>query len=364
MSDSAPRLRLTDTAAPWHDRRFRWDLRKSGILARLKPAETKLLLWAYALSDDAGECDLPVDHTAAELGYTPRAVAKAIDGLEAHRLLIWIGHSPDPRFPRVKRYRLLAPEVPPEREPPGAPPRANACSKPERVFTDTGTHVPPEGEHTFGQRGKEKENSSSAPGPTPPPDGADPGAAGERGGSGGHGGGGGRGGGGGGLFDEPGYDAAAAAALKRAGFGPRVAHGLISQHRPTLQHVRNIIANAAAMRREGKLRHFQGFVRSAIASGNWSLDDRVLSIRQRAHERARRARRRRQRQHGAAGGGGGESGGADPAEVAPRAYAAHLAALGPDKAERAERATVAEMRRRFGWSAEQTRAAIHGKGEA
>jgi len=307
LSTAAHRLRLTESApAAWDDRLFRQALRDSGLIATLKPATLRVLFMAYAMSDAKGEVDLPRRWLAEALQLTRRAVRDAVHGLESAELAHCIGRSPV--APNVYRYRLVVPgcrsaadqakpeasdrqDAAPSDRPaasgvsfaPAERPTQDAAPRGEHTFRG-GSCVPrggklcsAGGEAVFPQRplkdlGKSSRRQSAR---------AEESVEGS-------------------LFERPTYDAAAAAALRAAGFSAREAHGLVHRYRPTVRHVRNIVANAACWRwehrrgrRRDALRSVSNFIRGSLREGRTALDDQVLDVRRMARKRAEAARKRR-----------------------------------------------------------------------
>lgn len=313
---------ISDQPQPWDDRRWRWWLRDSGLLATLSPAETKLLFFAYALADLAsGEFDLPLRWLASRTGYTHRAIADAAARLEQLGLFQHIGASASHQ--QVRRMCLCVPLMAPSSslsspddgstpEPAstrrsrdaGATPGISSGTPPMPTRSSPGVR-----ENTLeagfqNPRSQLLEWKSGAtpapPGPFSPPSHSpllspDPpkkesssssahtaSSAGERS-----------------LFELPEYDAAAAAVLRRWIADPRQAHGLITAHRPTAANVRTIVANAFAWRHayrtratDKPLHNVTGFIIAALRAGNWLPDDRLLDLRRRARSRAKAAGRR------------------------------------------------------------------------
>lgn len=265
----------------WDPLRFWWAVCDSGILRLLSPAEVKVLVQAFRMADRHGEVDLPRQYIADRIGYGRRAVRDAIKALEDRRLLQLVGRSR--RASRSFAYRLVEPAPDPAAAQggsyggasggPDADPatdvrdafRGIAGSKGERQIRQGGSYDPQRGKLRSPKECKKefrKESSSNAP----------PLRAGESSEGGGN------------LFEPPAYDAAAAAALRVWGrFDRRVAHGLVSQHRPTRRQVLQVLANAYALKRDGKLRNPDpcGFIRRAIQRGEFTVDERVLAWRRR-----------------------------------------------------------------------------------
>ena len=324
MSSAA--LRYTaPSSRPWDVLGFLWALRDGGENAELRQTDAVVLLEALALADRAGECDLPQGHLAKKLGFSRRAVRDAIRRLEDRGILTCVGQSKTAT--RVLRFRLGLP-VPSERatanrqrltvnsdhgaaqtedaalheaadEPfedsPAADPDAvpgGAGGNPSgggggNVRSHMGTCVPrsgnvrsPDRERAFPQRSelkkpeKESRRRRQSARAEESVDGS--------------------------LFEPPTYDAAAAAALRAAGFSAREAHGLVHRFRPTVRQVRNIVANAACWRweyrrgrRRDPLRSVSNFIRGSLREGRTGLDDQVLDVRRLARKRARAAAQRR-----------------------------------------------------------------------
>ena len=270
----------TDQAArQFDDRAWRWLLRDSGELARMTPAEVKLVLLIYCLADRHGRCDVPTSWCAEQLGLTPRAVREARKRLEDRRVLQVL--TDETRARRgAKSVVLLMPPAPgvegdapvldEVREPSGGAPL------PGGKLRSVG------GEARFPQRGICKEKNKNSGGNARPPDGASDAP----------------------LYEKSAYDRAAAAALvERLGFAPRVAHGLVSQYRPTERQVLNILANIEARDAEARqdasvrpIGNRVAFVTSAIKRCDYALDERVLDRQRRRQqqEQAGEARARRE----------------------------------------------------------------------
>lgn len=343
MGESAPQLKLVSTQPEsWDPVRFIRRICDGGLLAEIKPAEVKVLVQAYRMADRHGEVDLPQTFLADHLGYTTRAVRESINSLEGRGVIQRVGasrvaagvirfrvlmppqseherqdqappsiaasasgsssrepiappqsgcdhragageiaaSSPAPRA-RPDNQAPPTPPTPPARKLPGnsTDPR-NTASPPEATFRPPGSYVPKprkpaSPKECFKERVKECSSKDGSGARSP---------------------------GGGSLFEPAPYDAAAAAALRVwLGLPARVAHGIVSQHRPSRRQVLIVLANAFAWRRAERLgelagsphlRNLVGFVRSSIAEGNWLADDRLIRYRERVRKRA--ADRRRQ----------------------------------------------------------------------
>lgn len=300
--DRAQRLHLVGMER-WDDRQWRWRLRDAGVLAELTPAQAKVLWLAYTLADVAnGEFDLPVTWSAAQLALSARAVTRTIGQLVELKLFERVGESPS--HARVCRYRLGLPLAgiagqgaaagsASRAECPGPTPGAGAVGAsggasrggdpaviPDprvRLTLTPGSKNPDPAVRESKPESERRESSSSATRARS--------AQRE-------------------LFGQPdaaGYDAAAAALLRRI-FPERVAHGLCCRYRPTAADVRVVLANAAAWRwaaRRGNakpMHSLPGFVRACLRDGLFNADDRLLALRDQGARRAAAATaRRRQR---------------------------------------------------------------------
>ncbi len=245
---------LDGTEPVFDDRAWRWALRDSGMLALVTPAETKLLLLIYCLADRRGRADVPTTWSAEALGLTPRAVREARKRLEARRLIVSDGASDVRRG--VKAYRLVM----------SPKPMGYIAGTDEKFGNRSGEPSfrggscdPFGGEAGFPQREsiKEKENSGgnarAVTGEAP-------------------------------LYERPGYDRAAALLVEFCRMPKRVAHGLVTQYRPTAGQIQNIIDNIEARNAEPGIKPVSsriGFATSAIKRCDYALDDRVITARRR-----------------------------------------------------------------------------------
>jgi hypothetical protein len=143
------------------------------------------------------------------------------------------------------------------------------------------------------------------------------------------------------LFDERGFDRAAAAILISSGLrNPKRAAALVAQHKVTRLEARNIRANLRAARRaKVSVRNAAGWVVSMVQAGEVTLDQRVLDEvegrrmqrrrRLQAAERAVEARAKRQA--------------AERDDERREAARERLKAMGADERSALVRAITAEM---------------------
>lgn len=255
---TAPTLQITGREPVFDDRAWRWAYRDSGILAVTKPAEDKLLWLIYCHADRSGRADVSVKWAAKAIGLTPRAVREARNRLVDRGVIADDG--PSEKHSSVRAYRLI---MTPGNGMLGKRPGEAVFRQREKLCSGGGSCVPPEGEATFPQRGITKEKDigggSSAP-----------------------------------LYERPAYDHAAAAALvESCQLSKRVAHGLISQYRPTFDQVAAIISNIEARDaeadRDPRVRRVSSraaFTTAAIKRCDYTLDDRVIEARRSATRQA------------------------------------------------------------------------------
>lgn len=85
--------------------------------------------------------------------------------------------------------------------------------------------------------------------------------------------------------------AAAAAVLEEGGMAKKKAHGLLQRHPATADQVRNVLANARALKAAGRLKNWEGFVVHALKERDYELDmaaEKLLKAEaRRAADRAR-----------------------------------------------------------------------------
>jgi hypothetical protein len=91
--------------------------------------------------------------------------------------------------------------------------------------------------------------------------------------------------------------------VDRFGMAPRVAHGLVSQYRPTERQILNVLANIKARDAEAGrdpsvqlVKNRIAFVTAAIKRGDYVLDDRVLEQRRREELRRKAVEAREERE--------------------------------------------------------------------
>lgn len=277
MTEPAHKLQLTGAAEPrWDDRRWRWALRDSGLIARLAGSAAAVLLHCYALAElGTGEFDLPRHYTASRLELSARTYDRAVNRLIELGLIEPVDPSQSPG--RVKRYRLLWPEQKPETRPDTAEGGVN-FDAPDKSVAPGASSVSPRGDKFVSPKCPSKASQQSSSSATTTNANATEAAEGT-------------------LWHTPAYDRAAAAALVTwGGFAWRVAHGIVTQHRPSRRQVLTVLANAYAWRRAERrgeappLRQLQGFIRSEIRRGGFAPDDRLSEIRRARREAARRRR--------------------------------------------------------------------------
>lgn len=324
---------------------WRRSLRGSAALRGLSGSEWAVLWFAYDHSDGMGQVDLPKRYLAESMGISEASVKRAVRRLSGVvGLLEEIGRRPGSK---AKRYRLSEPgcvEVEAtsaacegSRDEAGswridggesAKPRAAG----EGVMGDPpggarGSWVTRQGGHGCAPKGvmgdpqsrdKSREQSSKPPGSL----------TGQRDQA-------------GGLFDERGFDRAAAAILISSGLrNPKRAAALVAQHKVTRLEARNIRANLRAARRaKVSVRNAAGWVVSMVQAGEVTLDQRVLDEvegrrmqrrrRLQAAERAVEARAKRQA--------------AERDDERREAARERLKAMGADERSALVRAITAEM---------------------
>lgn len=277
MTTPATQLRLTHPN-PAHDRRFdhrawQWALRDSGWLAQLTHTELQLITLCSTLADTHGQFDLSARWAAAQLQRTDRIITKARTALISRSLITPIGKSKT--HAHVPRYALVTPLT-------YSPTPPTSTPTPERTFSPPRTHVQPGGERQNPQsvpsKAIQSKRQQCAPSPLPPHVPAQSHAS-------------------PGLFEKPEYAAAAVKILVKHGkLSERQAHGLVTQYRPTVEQVRAIVANMAALHRARGVDNPAGFMVSALRRGDWGHDARVLKLQDRSREKTRARLSRRQRQ--------------------------------------------------------------------
>lgn len=271
-----PALRLTppdDRPGPWDACRWTWSL-KHGLLRDLTQAEIKVLLCYVAHADArTGQAHPSVPAIAAATGLKDRAIHAArktlLEGNDRHEPLMQMLEPGGGR--RAMRVALIMPAPDPVGCV-GAGPPALHRDAPQPC-------TPMQGSPASGCRGKHSHGSppgkqqQGAPGTSAPRTVAPPT-----------------------LFTSGGRDAAAAEILLGLGMPPKVAHGLVTQHRPTAEQLRNVLANAEARNAAhargecpSGVANLQGFVVAAIRRAHYQLDDRVLAERRRAQQQRQRA---------------------------------------------------------------------------
>lgn len=265
MSSAA--LQLTQPAEPGFDhRQWEWSIRDSGLLARFKPADSKLVILAKCVANKHGEFDLSVSWAAEVLGMTRKGTRGGINRLKALGLMESAGKSQKNR--QIERYRLIYPPVtgPTVAAEKGAD---SIGGKPqvEPVGTQGGTRGSLRWERPFPQS-ERKAKDKAAQGPPPP---IAP------------------------LFQAKAYDAEATAKLVGMGFDKRRAHGLVTQYRPTAAEIGNVTANIAAKNAEAgdnrrrRVQNPQAFVIGAMKRADYALDDRVLTQRRKSEQKCQHA---------------------------------------------------------------------------
>lgn len=294
-------LRLTTDGEPRPQAkfdRFAWErwLISSGAMAQLKPAE-RAVLWMMAIAADrSGESYWSLPRLAEATGYQDkggecRAVRNARRELHAKGLIELVEQGGGKR---ASRYRIvmqhaagcLAPHDVPGAPLQGERPPDRHPGTPVSGLPQTGTHVPPTPERTFPPARNERSGvtahrtnhgtAAAAPDAQVSADVA--------------------------LWDSPTATArAAAAALVEFGFSAREAAGIVSQHKPTAEQVRTVIANARAWQdqhasgdRPDALRHPKRFVARKIAQREYEPDPAVAisQVRQEKQSRHVAARQR------------------------------------------------------------------------
>lgn len=221
-------------------------------LAQLKPAETKVLFCYFRHAIGRGIAYPSVALLCRETGLTDRAVQKARESLRSRGTLTPVETSPGRR---ANSYRLTSPHHPSfiiHHPPPTPNQRSPQPRTPVRSTPNARSPEAPK---------KQTNEAAAAP-----------------------------------LFDPPPpADTAAAALLTRWGIPPREARGIVNcpATRPTLAQVRNVVANAARLRKQGRLKTAAGFIRSALKRGDYSLDDEIHRLRHQGRSRYRAAAARR-----------------------------------------------------------------------
>lgn len=278
MLMTQPALRITEQAEtrPRFDR-FAWErwLISSGAMAKLKPAERAVLWMMTIAADKQGESYWSLPRLAEATGYQDkagecRAVRNARRDLASAGLIELVEQGGGKR---ASRYRIVMHEAQGRTAPHDHP----GTHVPETP--DPGTSVPPTPERTFPPARNERSgvtahrtNHRTAAAVRDAPGGSDVA-----------------------LWDSPSATSrAAAAALVDFGFSAKEAAGIVSQHRPTAEQVRNVIANArgwqdqhAKGRRKDPLKFPKRFVRKQIASKEFELDAAVSAEQQREDRQAK-----------------------------------------------------------------------------
>ena len=273
MSDPARKLQLTESHEPRRGfDRFAWlcNLRLHGLLAVLKPAETKVIFAMLSHANSHGIA-WPSRPTLAEAtGLTEDAVKRARRSLQDRGLL-----QSTRRPAEADRAGLAFALIDPGLCDPGG------CASPP-----PGDTHPADGGHTSPRSKTPKQDNEAAA-----PESDHNGEAATEGHDRSE------------LFEGKPRDAAAADLLiEQVGMAPKVANGLVTQYQPTAQQIRNVLTNAEARNQayqQGEVnqpvKNLVAFVRAAIKRGEYTLDQRVVD-QQRAAERDQQRQAERERE--------------------------------------------------------------------